>query len=376
MRIASPSCARRSIASPAGNCSIRSNSSRSSNRSCAGRRRWNRAPRRSPACPTRRRPARSSARPMPLPEPQSGAPLKASPISDTVTFTAPPDREARLESRVLPTVAQRSAAAVEPDRGRRQALALAAAGFARSGRSAADRDAQHARGALRFQGQAHARRARRSRPRRQEGRRNAGGDRRPVRAADGCAATPAPSSASSTASTSRARTSIGSTRTLSAVPVRKPIIGRDRSVLRLRRALGPIPGPARHAHRARFPQQHRRPGARHRQRHGRHRRLERRLRQDGRDRSRQRPLDPLRAPVGDRGEGRPARSRSARSSGASDRPDARPVRTCITRRASMAKRSIRRNSCAPGSGSATRCNSARAAARTAIARSAQKSIGK
>ena len=44
------------------------------------------------------------------PTPLSGAagsptgPLKASPISDTVTFTTPPDREARLESRALPTL--------------------------------------------------------------------------------------------------------------------------------------------------------------------------------------------------------------------------------------------------------------------------------
>jgi murein DD-endopeptidase MepM/ murein hydrolase activator NlpD len=34
-------------------------------------------------------------------EPQPATPLKASPINDTVIFTAPPDREARLESRAL-----------------------------------------------------------------------------------------------------------------------------------------------------------------------------------------------------------------------------------------------------------------------------------
>jgi murein DD-endopeptidase MepM/ murein hydrolase activator NlpD len=54
------------------------------------------------------------SRPIPLPEPQSGASLKASPLSDTVTFTTPPDREARLQSRVLPTVAQRLGAASKP----------------------------------------------------------------------------------------------------------------------------------------------------------------------------------------------------------------------------------------------------------------------
>ena len=43
-------------------------------------------------------------RPTPMAEPSgSGPTLKASPISDTVIFTAPPDREARLESRELPT---------------------------------------------------------------------------------------------------------------------------------------------------------------------------------------------------------------------------------------------------------------------------------
>jgi murein DD-endopeptidase MepM/ murein hydrolase activator NlpD len=44
-------------------------------------------------------------RPVPLPEPPPGAPAvspKASPISDTVIFMVPPDREARLESRVPP----------------------------------------------------------------------------------------------------------------------------------------------------------------------------------------------------------------------------------------------------------------------------------
>jgi len=43
-------------------------------------------------------------------DPIPSAPLKASPISDTVTFTAPPDREARLESRVAPAAATRVAA--------------------------------------------------------------------------------------------------------------------------------------------------------------------------------------------------------------------------------------------------------------------------
>jgi murein DD-endopeptidase MepM/ murein hydrolase activator NlpD len=50
-------------------------------------------------------------RPTPLPDTPPAAIPKASPISDTVIFTTPPDREARLESRVLPAVASRAAAA-------------------------------------------------------------------------------------------------------------------------------------------------------------------------------------------------------------------------------------------------------------------------
>ena len=47
-------------------------------------------------------PTGSIRRPAPLPEPQAGNTLKPSPISDTAVFSVPPDREARLESRVLP----------------------------------------------------------------------------------------------------------------------------------------------------------------------------------------------------------------------------------------------------------------------------------
>jgi len=51
------------------------------------------------------------ARPAPIPEPQPDAPFKASPISDTVIFTAPPQREARLQSRMSPVAAARLAMA-------------------------------------------------------------------------------------------------------------------------------------------------------------------------------------------------------------------------------------------------------------------------
>jgi murein DD-endopeptidase MepM/ murein hydrolase activator NlpD len=54
------------------------------------------------------------SRPAPIAEPSSPETLKASPISDTVIFTTPPDREARLESRELPATAKRAVAAVKP----------------------------------------------------------------------------------------------------------------------------------------------------------------------------------------------------------------------------------------------------------------------
>ena len=54
------------------------------------------------------------SRPTPMTEPSSPGPFKASPISDTVIFTAPPDREARLESRELPIASRRVAAPAKP----------------------------------------------------------------------------------------------------------------------------------------------------------------------------------------------------------------------------------------------------------------------
>jgi murein DD-endopeptidase MepM/ murein hydrolase activator NlpD len=53
------------------------------------------------------------SRPAPIADPAPGAP-KASPISDTVIFVAPPDRHARLESRVLPTALTRVASVTRP----------------------------------------------------------------------------------------------------------------------------------------------------------------------------------------------------------------------------------------------------------------------
>ena len=54
------------------------------------------------------------SRPAPMADPPPGDIPKAAPISDTVIFTAPPDREARLESRELPAPARRIAAAAKP----------------------------------------------------------------------------------------------------------------------------------------------------------------------------------------------------------------------------------------------------------------------
>jgi murein DD-endopeptidase MepM/ murein hydrolase activator NlpD len=53
-------------------------------------------------------------RPAPIADPPSGDMPKPSPISDTVTFTAPRDREARLESRDAPAPLRRVAAMAKP----------------------------------------------------------------------------------------------------------------------------------------------------------------------------------------------------------------------------------------------------------------------
>jgi murein DD-endopeptidase MepM/ murein hydrolase activator NlpD len=54
------------------------------------------------------------ARPVPLPDPRREAPLKPSPLSDTVTFTPPPDREARLQSRATSAKSSQIAAVSNP----------------------------------------------------------------------------------------------------------------------------------------------------------------------------------------------------------------------------------------------------------------------
>ncbi len=100
------------------------------------------------------------SRPAPIADPPPGDIPKAAPISDTVIFTAPPDREARLESREL----RRSAGAAHRRRDggqtvgdRRRGYAGSPAGLARSRRGTPDGVAQHPRRAFRFEGQAYSR---------------------------------------------------------------------------------------------------------------------------------------------------------------------------------------------------------------------------
>jgi murein DD-endopeptidase MepM/ murein hydrolase activator NlpD len=55
------------------------------------------------------------SRPAPATDHPAGDTARPSPISDTVIFTAPPDREARLESRELPAITRPASIAAKPD---------------------------------------------------------------------------------------------------------------------------------------------------------------------------------------------------------------------------------------------------------------------
>ena len=209
MRTASPNCAPRSTAPPAGNCSTRSSSTRSSTRSCAGRTTLeSRATALGAHAGRRQSPARSASRRARRRPPISArrASPKPSPISDTVIFVAPPDREARLESRT-PPIDQRAAPnqfakiqGVDNVIVRLQTLARSGRDAARSPRSSLVEDsfesrARRMRGVLSDLGldigAAGSRRA-------------AQRHRRPVRAGQTVRQTPALSSASSIGSTSPA----------------------------------------------------------------------------------------------------------------------------------------------------------------------------
>ena len=117
------------------------------------------------AIPDAASPDRSGRRrgaPQPTMPPPSGTP-KPSPISDTVIFVAPPDREARLESRA-PIVASRAAEPVRQGPGRRQRPGPPA-DLARQGREPPDGGAQRGRRRHGIAGAPDARRLHRSRPR-------------------------------------------------------------------------------------------------------------------------------------------------------------------------------------------------------------------
>ena len=240
----------------------------------------------------------------------SGMP-KPSPINDTVIFVAPPDREARLESRTPPVVnpqpnqfakiqgvdnvlvrLQTSLDQVE----RRQMAALSSV-----------EDSMESR-VRRMRGVIH-----RPRPRHgATGSRDAArGHGRPVRSGQAsrrCRPVRAPAlSHQHHPRPGRAAEPDAGAGALSQAGDR-----RSRIHLRLRGSQRSIPGPSRDAYRPRFPRLDRRSGARDRQRQGRLVGMGRRLRPHGRDRPWQRTCDPLRPYVGDPRQGRRSRSRSDR----------------------------------------------------------------
>ena len=105
------------------------------------------------------------------------------------------------------------------------------------------------------------------------------------------------------------------TATLGKVPLRKPVEGEIDTSSGFGVRIDPFLGTAGDAYRHRFPRRNRRSRSVSRRRHRGFRRLERRLWPYGRGRSRQRPVDPLRPPVGNRRPGRRDASRPARPIG-------------------------------------------------------------
>ena len=262
-------------------------------------------------------------RPAPLAEPQSDDRAKASPISDTVIFTAPPDREARLESRELPQAAPKRLAAApsKPAAGVEGMLARLQTSLDRvearqttalnAMEERYDSKAKRIRGVLADLGM--------------DGKKLGAPPPPPAVGGPYVPLTLRKDAGVFERQLYRVHVSRADvdrlTRTLGAVPVRKPITGD----IDLSSGFGVRPDPflgrpAMHSG-LDFRSETGEPGARHRQRHGRDRGLERRLRQAGRDRSRQRLLDPLRPSLGDRREGRPAdQDRPDHRQGRLDRP--------------------------------------------------------
>ena len=184
------------------------------------------APRALSGCPTPTSPARSGRRARG--EPRGRRRVKPSPINDNERSAACP---AATRRSIRAPARHRTRGGVGGGIARLQASLDRVEQRAGGG-------AQFDRGDLRRQGAAHPRRARRARRRRRQASRRATAARigGPFVAARLPKRRRAASSASFTASASRAPRSTGSPRTLGTVPVRKPVDRRDRSGVGLRRA--------------------------------------------------------------------------------------------------------------------------------------------
>ncbi len=228
--------------------------------------------------------------------------LKPSPISDTVIYVAPPDREARLQSREAPAAAIQLAARGDAG-GLDGILTRVSAGLDKIAHRQStelstieehvDSKARTMHGVLADLGIHIGRLPKQA----------TGGPLVPIRP---------PQPGSSTFDRQLYRINVARAhidhykRVLTDVPVRKPVTGRIGHDLAVRRAHA-IPSSARPPciPASILRGETRRAGACHRRRQSVDRRPRRRLRQPDRDRPWQRAFDPLRSFVGDRREGRP-----------------------------------------------------------------------
>ena len=284
------------------------------------------------------------------PDPTSSAPPKPSPISDTVIFVAPPDREARLESRAPalaapPPTQFAKAGNVDNLLGRlqssldqvetRQIAALT------SVEDSMESKMRRMRGVITDLGldMAHLESAT---PRAS----GMGGPFIPVK----LAANAGPFERQLyQINVTRAQVD-RLNRTLAQVPYRKPVVGEVEFTSGFGVRSDPFLGPPGDAHRTRFSGPDRRSRPCHRQRQGGLGRMGRRLRSHDRNRSPATDWRPAMATSRRSASRSATRSRSDRSSARSARPAAPPARICITKPGSTAKRSTRRSSCAPACG--------------------------
>ena len=256
------------------------------------------------------------------PRARAAEPPKPSPISDTVIYVAPPDREARLQSREMPAVATRLAAGGEA--GGLSGVLARVSGRARPDRATAERGAYRHRGAGRQQGAPLAQRAERSR--RGDRRPTESRGRRPVRAAPPAQAGRQRLRPPALPYQSRARADRPLKPRAGRRAGAQAGAGRNRHELAVRRAHGSLPGAPGHAYRPRPARRDRRTGLCHCRRQNSDRRARGRLRQHGRDRPRQRLVHPLRPSVRDRCEGRADRAhRAGDRQDRLDRPVHRPA---------------------------------------------------